>query len=234
MALERLCQIYWFPLYAFIRREGYDSHRAKDLTQDFLCQMLERGFFTKADIRRGRFRSFLCESCRNFLKDERRKWGAKKRGGGAGAISIEEQEAESRYDQLPKAEPSPEKIYDQAWARTVVKRVFEKLKQEYHDKGQGQIYRVFVPYLVAEPDEIAYQDMVQRLDKDKGSLQVIWHRLRRRFGELIRKEIQDIVESPKDVAGEIRYLLAAWAAGGETTRKPIAPSVERGGAPRGK
>src|SRR3989442_155659 len=112
-ALEQLCQIYWFPLYAFIRREGYDCHRAKDLTQDFLGHILEAELFRKADNRRGRFRSFLCESCRNFLKDEWRKGAAKKRGGGVVIVSINEDEAESNYGQLPKAGPTPDEIYDQ-------------------------------------------------------------------------------------------------------------------------
>jgi RNA polymerase sigma-70 factor (ECF subfamily) len=216
-ALDELCKLYWFPLYALIRREGYDSHQAKDLTQEFLGHVLETELFKKADARRGRFRSFLWESCRNFLKDEWRKGAAQKRGGGADVISIDEQEAETHYGQLPKAEPSPDKTYDQAWAKTVIQRVFQKLDQQYAREDQAQMYQVFTRYLVAEPDEVAYQELVQRLGRDKAALQLFWHRLRRRFGEVLRKEIEDIVEDPKEVSAEIRYLLAAWAAGTPTT-----------------
>jgi RNA polymerase sigma-70 factor (ECF subfamily) len=221
-ALNQLCQLYWFPLYAFIRREGNDCHKAKDLTQDFLSHVLETEFFKKIGGERGRFRSYLCESCRNFLKDDWRKGAAKKRGGGAAIISIDEQEAETRYDQLPKSEPSSDRIYDQAWAKTVVRRVLDKLQQEYCDKSQAPSYQAFLPYLVAEPDEVAYQDLIQRLNRDKATLQVIWHRLRRRFGELLRKEITDIVEDPKDVAEELRHLLAAWATASQASHdEPI-------------
>jgi len=215
-ALDQLCQIYWFPLYALIRREGYDSHQAKDLTQEFLRHMLKTELFKKADARRGRFRSFLCGSCRNFLKDEWRKSAAQKRGGAVDIISIDEQEAETHYGQLPKAEPSPDKTYDQAWAKTVVNRVLQKLEQQHAREDQSMMYQAFTPYLVAEPGEVAYQELVQRLGKDKAALQLFWHRLRRRFGEVLRQEIQDLVEDPKEVTAEIRYLLAAWVAGSPT------------------
>jgi len=218
-ALNELCEIYWFPLYAFIRGEGSDCHKAKDLTQDFLRHVLETELFKKVDGRSGRFRSFLCESCRNFLKDDWRKGAAKKRGGGAAIISIDEQEAEMRYDQLPKDGPSSDTIYDQAWAKTVVKRVFHKLQQEYCEKDQVQSYQAFHPYLVAEPDEIAYQDLVQRLKRDKATLQVIWHRMRRRFGELLRKEVEDTVDDSKNVTAELRHLLAAWATASKTKQQ---------------
>jgi RNA polymerase sigma-70 factor (ECF subfamily) len=112
----------------------------------------------------------------------------------------------------------PDKIYDQAWAKAAEKRVFNKLSHEHSDAERAEIFQAFLPYLVAEPSEIVNGDLLQRLKKDKATLQVIWHRLRRRFGEQLRREIVDTVEDPNEVGEEIRYLLAAWAAGSQTTR----------------
>ena len=211
-SLNRLCQMYWPPLYAFIRFKGYNSHDAKDLTQSFFLHLFQSDFIKKVEPQKGKFRSFLLAALTNFMNDQWQKARAVKRGGHLEIISLDEQEAESHYGLLPKMDPSPEKLYDRSWAGIVVRTVLKNLEQEYLQDNSAQLYQAFLPHLVAEPDDIAYSELVRRLNKNKNALQVAWHRLRRRFGELLRAEIALTVANPADVAGEIKYLLAAWAA----------------------
>jgi len=141
-ALSKLCQAYWFPLYAFIRREGIDSHQAKDLTQGFFLHLLESKLIKHAERERGRFRSFLLTCLQNFMEDERRRQKAAKRGGKATTISIDEDEAEEKYSHLPVQEADPAKRFDRAWAAAVIDQVLEGLQRAYAAKGKNELFDV--------------------------------------------------------------------------------------------
>src|SRR5262245_25537703 len=134
-AMAELCRAYWFPLYAYIRRRGHDPDRALDLTQDLFVRLLEKGVVASADPARGRFRSFLRAVCADFLANRRDRENALKRGGGA-ILPIDPDEAEGRYAREPAHELTPERIFDRTWALTLLGRVLERLREEYHAAGQ--------------------------------------------------------------------------------------------------
>ena len=212
-ALNRLCQRYWYPLYAFIRRRGIESHNAKDLTQSFFLHLLEQDFLKKIDRQKGRFRSFLLASLTNFLNDEWRKGKAQFRGGAAQVVSIDEAEAEEKYSRLPRQEAEPSKTFDITWAATTVAEVKRKLKEEY--AADPRLYEALQPHLTG--DRAEYAKLSAALGKDENAVGVSLHRMRRRFGQLLRQEIAQTVATPAEIDDEIRYLLQAWAAGKPTS-----------------
>lgn len=211
-ALNELCQTYWYPIYAFVRRSGHESHTAKDLTQDFIIHLLETDFLKKADRNVGKFRSFLCASLRNFVEDQRRKEKAVKRGGAVQKVSIDESEAEGKYCKLPHQEPDPVKVYDRAWAATVIEHVKLKLKETYADRGRLAAYEALAPFLAGESNPDKYAELAVGLNMTRENVQVTLSRMRDEFGEFLRKEIAKTVKDPADIGDEIRYLLSAWAA----------------------
>ena len=217
-ALNELCQIYWHPVYALIRRSGYESHAAKDLTQDFVLHLLETDFLKKADRNIGKFRSFLRASLKNFLEDQRRKNGAVKRGGSVQKVSIDEAQAEERYDTLPIQEPDPTRIFDRAWALTVIEKVKAELKEDYARRDRPSVYEALVPFLVGESNPDQYAELAARLQMTRENLQSVLSRLRREFGGCLRKVIGQTVNDPAEIDEEIRYLLSALSAGPEATR----------------
>jgi len=183
-ALNRLCQRYWHPLYAFIRRRGLDSHKAKDLTQSFFVHLLEEDFLKKVDPQKGRFRSFLLASLTNFLNDEWRKEKAQLRGGSAQVVSLDEAEAEEKYSRLPRQEAEPTETFDLMWAATTIAEVKRKLRQEYADKGELQLYQILEPNLAGKGDRGEYAKLSAALGKDENATGVLLHRIRRRFGQV--------------------------------------------------
>jgi DNA-directed RNA polymerase specialized sigma24 family protein len=209
-ALSKLCQTYWFPLYAFIRREGTDSHRAKDLTQGFFLHLLQGKLIKQAKREKGRFRSFLLTCLTNFKKDEWRKEKAAKRGGKGTIFSIDEIEAEEKYRHLPVKEPDATKTFDRAWAATVIEQVMQNLKQAYTAKGKIDLYEVLKRSLTGGLSPDSYAREAFRLEMTKETFQVHLSRFKDAFGEIVRSEISKIVDRPAEIDDEIRYLMSAW------------------------
>ena len=208
-ALETLCRTYWFPLYAYIRRQGYDSHQAEDYTQAFFVGLLAKGGLRLADPKRGKFRSFLLASLKHFLSNERARARAKKRGGGQKALSLDFQSAESQYALEPCDKLSPEKLFERSWALTVLDRTMACLQAEAISTNKQRLFDRLKVYLTAEKSSIPYRDVAAKLDITEGAVRVAVHRLRKRYRELLRDEIAQTVTSDDQIDEEIRDLFAA-------------------------
>ena len=211
-AVAGICTAYWYPLYAYIRRKGHGPEQAKDLTQDFFAYILERDLFAKADRNRGRFRSFLRGVCGHYLADHRDREQAQKRGGGRPPLSIDAGDAEGRYAHDLAHELTPERIFDRSWALTLLSRVLDQLHREYDDAGRAATFEELRVVLTRGPQSVPYETIAARLGSSEGAVRVAVHRLRRRYGMLLRQEIAATVDHPDEVDDEIRALFAALEA----------------------
>jgi RNA polymerase sigma factor (sigma-70 family) len=211
-ALSRLCEAYWYPLYVYVRRWGHGADEAQDLTQEFFARLMEKGYLRQADPQRGRFRSFLLAALKHFLANERDRAGAQKRGGGRPPLPLEIENAEGRYSLEPADPETPEKIFERRWALTLLDKVLSRLRDEYHRAGKGALFDLLKDLLTAGKAGEPYARLGAELGMSEGAVKVAVHRLRRRFGELLREEIAQTVADPQDVDDEIRYLFAALGA----------------------
>lgn len=214
MALESLCRAYWFPLYAYIRRRVADAHTAQDLTQAFFEYLLEKGTFAVADPDRGRFRSFLLKTCERFLLNEWQKAKARKRGGGRLIFSLDFADGEQRYESLAVDRRTPQHMFEQQWAITLLAGVLQRLKDEFAMRGKQTQFEILKNFVSGTPSADAYQEAGLTLDMSVGAVKVAAHRLRARYRELLRAEIAQTVERDADVDDEIRNLFAVLGAMG--------------------
>lgn len=208
-SLTVLCNAYWYPLYAYIRRRGHSPEQAQDLTQDFFAFVLEGDFFARADPDRGRFRAFLRTVCSRYLANIFHRTTAQKRGGGQPVLSIDTVDAEGRYIRELADEATPERIFDRSWAMTLLGRVLDRLGQEYDDAGRGSTFEALRGVLTGDNDVSSYATIAERLNSNEGAVRVAAHRLRRRYGVLLRQEIAATVDDPTEIDDEIRSLFAA-------------------------
>lgn len=208
-SLGELCNAYWYPVYTFIRRRGHDAEQARDLTQDFFARALEKGLFAEADPARGRFRSFLRTVCAHFLANRHDRDHALKRGGGQVVLSIAAGDAEERYAVELADGMTAERIFDRSWALTLLGRVLAQLKQEYDDAGKSETFEALHGLLADSPELPSYAAVAPRLGTTEGASRVAAHRLRARYGELLRREITSTLADPAEVEDEIRDLFAA-------------------------
>ncbi len=193
-AFSHLCESYWYPLYAYIRRRGCAAEEAADLTQGFFAGLLESNFFGAADPANGRFRAFLLASCKNYLANELDRVGAKKRGGGRSVVSINVGSAESRYGREPSHDLTPEKLFERRWAVTLLDHTLARLRTEFTDKGKEAQFDQLRVYLVGERGGPSYPQAAETLGMTVGAIKVAVHRMRQRYGELLREEIGHTVE----------------------------------------
>lgn len=207
-ALDELCSIYWYPLYAYVRRQGHDADTSLDLTQAFFARLLERDDFAAADPHRGKFRAFLLTALRNFLANERDHRTAIKRGGGRAIPSIDVLEGESRYQQLTSTSMTPEQIFEREWAHALLGRVLQRLAAEWREAGKADRWEVLQPYLVGDR-VAAYAEAAARLGTTEAAVKTAVHRLRCRYGELLRQEIRQTLGDGEDVGEEIHSLFHA-------------------------
>jgi RNA polymerase sigma factor (sigma-70 family) len=208
-ALELLCRKYWRPIYAFVRRRGYDVHEAEDLTQSFFAHVLEMEMLKKADQRKGKFRTFLLAALTKFLSNEWDKRQTIKRGGRKQILSLDEVAAEEQ-DQLALMEPAaPEKLFDRRWAAALLDSVLTRLRREYRDRGKAELLARLESGLTQEVTPGRFTEWAAALEMSEGSARVALHRIRRQFGELLREEIAQTVTDPAEVDEEIRYLFKA-------------------------
>jgi RNA polymerase sigma factor (sigma-70 family) len=211
VALERLCGIYWYPVYAFIRRRGSGQHDAEDLTQGFFAHLLEKDTLKKLDRQKGKFRSFILAALTNFLNNEWDKRQTLKRGGKIQMVSLDETRAEEIYLHEPVDALTPEKLFERRWARAVVERVLARLKQEYATAKKSKLFEKLEPGLTREVKQEALEEWAVALDMTEGAVKASLHRLRRHYGELLRGEIAQTVSTPEDLDEEIRHLCVAMA-----------------------
>ncbi|MBM3758186.1 MAG: sigma-70 family RNA polymerase sigma factor [Acidobacteria bacterium] len=205
-ALIALCENYWYPLYAYLRRRGYAADQAQDLTQEFFVRVLEGKYLNRADRERGRFRSFLLTSLKSFVADERDRQQAHKRGGGA-VVSLELSSGEARYQCEPAHDETPERIFERRWALSVLDRVVEKLREQFVRHGRPEHFERLKVFLLGRSDA-PYEELARELHTSEGALKVAIQRLRKRYRELFRKEIADTVTDPAEVESELRFLAA--------------------------
>lgn len=206
-AMAELCRIYWYPLYAYIRRRGHDNHAAEDLTQEFFARLLAHDFLASVDRRKGKFRAFLLACVKHFLADQWDHVQAQKRGGGQRVISLDGLDAEARYRLEPADELTPEKLFEKQWALAVLERVLARLEGESAAGGKASLFAVLKETLSgSRPGD--YAEFAVRLGMSEGAVKVAVHRLRHRYRELVREEIADTVACPEEIEGEIRYLLS--------------------------
>jgi len=208
-ALEALCRAYWPPIYAYVRRSGYAREEAQDLTQGFFTQLLEKHRLAAARRERGRFRSFLLASVKNYLANERDRAHARKRGGGNVPLSLDFESAERQYALASSERTSPEKIFERRWASTLLERVLERLRTELEAAGHGERADRLVPFLTDPPEGVSYRQVATELGMSESAVKVAVHRMRRRYGALLREEVSEIVDGEDEIDREIRHLFAA-------------------------
>lgn len=210
-ALEELCRRYWYPLYAFIRREGYDADLAQDLTQGFFELLLERNDLAGLVRGEGKFRSFLLKALTHHLINEKARATAQKRGGHRVILSLDDESAEDRYLREPIHGETPEKLFQRQWALTLMEAALRQLEHEQVAAGKADLFRALKPFLSREPEAGEYAVLSERLGLASGTLAVQVHRLRLSYRQAVRATVADTVESPLQVEAEMRELLAALA-----------------------
>jgi RNA polymerase sigma-70 factor (ECF subfamily) len=208
-ALSSLCEAYWDPLYSFVRRRGFGPDDAQDLTQGFLLSLLEREDLRRVHPAAGRFRSFLCAAVKHFISNEMDRARALKRGGGAVTISFDAESAESRYRLEPRDDLDPERVFERRWAFTVLRRAEERLAEDLRAAGRDEERRILFPLVAGAGPRGSYAEAGRRLGISEDAAKMRVHRLRRRFGRLVREEIADTVADPALVEDELRHLQAA-------------------------
>ena len=208
VALETLCRIYWQPLYAYVRHQGADPEAARDLTQGFFAEFLEKDFLATVDPSKGRFRAFLLASLRHFLSHHREQARTLKRGGGTRTLSLDTDIAEERYQSEPDTGRSPEEVFEQRWAMTVLDRAMERLRNESLASGDPNQFELLRQYLTGGEPHSPYRQVAHSLGMSEGAVKTAVHRLRKQYGHSLRSEIAEIVSNPADVDDEVRHLLA--------------------------
>jgi RNA polymerase sigma-70 factor (ECF subfamily) len=209
-ALGTLCRQYWYPIYAFVRRQGRTHHEAEDTTQEFFARLLAADGLARAQPERGRFRSFLLTSVKNFLTNEWHRNRAAKRGGGAEMLSLDLERAEERYTHEPvSAELTPEQAYEHTWAQSLIDAAAASLRAEYHESGRGDQFNALLPHLWEDRKSDSQQESAARLGMNTHAFTMAVHRLRRRLGARLRAGVAETVAESSEVEAELRHLIAA-------------------------
>ncbi len=211
-ALGKLCETYWYPLYGYLRGRGHDVSDAEDLTQAFFAQLLEKKVLRHADPSRGRFRSFLLTSLKNFSANERDRQLAKKRAPGAPLLPLDVVVAEERYLVEAATGETPERVFDRRWALALLDCVITRLASEHAAAGRRRQFERLKTYLTGEQPQVGYAETAAALGMNEGAVKTAVHRLRRRFRTLVYEEVAHTVASPAEVESEIRHLWSAVAA----------------------
>ena len=208
-ALATLCGMYWFPLYAYVRRQGHSVDDAQDLTQAFFVHLLDKQTLRVADRERGRFRSFLLASMKHFLAKQWRRAAAQKRGGGRAPISLDFDDGETRYRLEPSHTATPEKLFERQWALTLLARALSTLRAEFDASGKAARFASLKMFVGGEKSTVPYRELADQLEMSEGAVKVAIHRMRRRYRALLRQEIQQTIGVAEDVDDELRRLFDA-------------------------
>jgi DNA-directed RNA polymerase specialized sigma24 family protein len=208
-ALTRLCELYWRPVHAYIRRRVATDDEARDLTQAFFTLFLEKHYVRDADPARGRFRAFMLASVKHFLSNDRDRAHALKRGGWTPIVSLEFETAEGSLRHEPATQVTPERLYEHRWAWAMVSRVLERLETEQAQAGHSETFGRLRPFLSGDEPGMPYAELASLLDTSPVAIRVAVHRLRRRFRALLLEEVARTVADPADIEPEVRYLIEA-------------------------
>ena len=206
-ALAALCEAYWYPLYFFVRRLGNDADDARDLTQGYFLNLMERNYLDTVREDAGKFRSFLLASMKHYLANVKRDAAALKRGGGEVPISLDADDAESRYRLEPVDEVTPERAYEKRWALAVIERAKKNLQGDFEGAGKGRHFTLLAGHLSGCGDAKPYKEIARELETTEAAVKMSVSRMRRQFGRALRDQIADTVDSTEDVDAEVKYLL---------------------------
>jgi RNA polymerase sigma factor (sigma-70 family) len=207
-ALEQLCQRYWYPLYACVRRSGYSHADAADLTQSFFARMLEMKSLAGLAPGVARFRSFLLTALKHFVINEWQSAHRLKRGGGKQIVSLDES-ADALYRAEPSHDISPDKLFEKRWALSIIETALGKLRAEFVASENPALFEVLKPALSGEKLEKGYAEVAAAFGLSEGAVKVAVHRMRKRFGEVLRAEVVETIRDPSEVDDEVRYLIQA-------------------------
>lgn len=208
-ALAELCQVYWYPLYAYVRRHGRSREDAEDLVQAFFAKFLQKNYLQDVNCERGKFRAFLLACLKHFLANEWDKATRQKRGGGVPHFSLDWQSAEERYQLEPPDTATPDRLYDREWAQALLARVLARLKEEYFVAGKSALFEHAKSSLMGKSEAVPHVEAAAGLNMDAGALRVAAHRLRARYRELLKEEIAQTLSDPAAVQEELRSLQQA-------------------------
>lgn len=211
-ALEKLCRTYWWPLYGFVRRQGYSPEEAQDLTQGFFAMLLERRDFDAVRQEKGRLRSYLLASLKNFLAKAHRRATTIKRGEGRPLVPLDELLARERADLEPTDALSADRIYERRWALTLLEQVLARLGEEYRVAGSTRLFEELKQLLADDPDRPSQAQIARELGIAENAVKQAFHRLRQRYRLLLREEIAQTVVAPDDVENELRHFIAVLQA----------------------
>jgi DNA-directed RNA polymerase specialized sigma24 family protein len=208
-ALAKLCETYWYPLYAYVRRQGATPDDARDLTQGFFTSLIERRDFDSLRKERGRFRAFLLASLQHYLANDYARRKTLKRGGGVVPLSLEFDGAEGRYRFEPADKETPQTLFERRWALTVIERSLAEVRKEWEAASRADEFEALKSCLLGGAPAGGYAAVAREISSSEGAVRVAVHRLRRKFQKRLREEIADTVADPSEVDDEIRYLLRA-------------------------
>jgi RNA polymerase sigma-70 factor (ECF subfamily) len=211
-ALAQLCQTYWYPLYAFVRRQGFDTEAAQDLTQEFFARLLDKNFIANASQEKGRFRSFLLVALKRFLINEWERSRAQKRGGGQAVLSLDTELAEVRYGLEPVDEMTADRIFERRWALALLEEVLEALRCEYDAAGKVALFDALKIFLYGEKSAESQAAIAARFEMTEGAVRAAVHRLRGRYRDRLREFVGRTVANPSEIEPELRHLLAVLSA----------------------
>ena len=206
-ALDEICREYWFPLYVFVRRRGASASDAEDLTQGFFAKIFEKEILAQADQSKGKLRTFLLTALKCYLMDEQDKVNTLKRGGGHETFSIDAALAEERYALEPKDEESPDRLFEKRWALTLLDNVLVGLREEYAKSDKAELFDALQPSLAWNAGGESYKELAASLGMKENAVRVAIFRLRRRYGDTLRQQVAETVDSNEDVAAELDYLM---------------------------
>lgn len=207
-ALEKLCQTYWYPLYAFIRWRGNSHHEAEDLTQGFFACLVDKNHLKDITVEGGKFRSYLLTLLKRFLANDWNRECAQKRGGGKTILSLDDQDAATRYAGEPADHSTPETLFERRWAMTLLNQVMDRLRADRTAAGKGELFEALRGHLSGAEKSVPHAELGARLGMSEGAIKKAVHDLRKRYGNLLRAEIAATVSDPEEVEEEIRHLIA--------------------------
>ena len=211
-ALEALCETYWYPLYAYVRRRGQSEENARDLTQGFFAKLLEKNWVAAADRERGKFRTFMLTALKHYMADEWDRQRAQKRGGGNLPISLDFDTAEDGYKLELPDDRTPEDVFEDSWARTLMDRARQRLRGDMLVPGKEQRFELIEGVIAGERQDSSYREIAGILEMSEAAVKVAVYRMRRRFGEILRAEVADTVSDAADVDVEVKHILGLLSA----------------------
>ncbi len=209
VALEQLCATYWFPLYAFVRRRGFDTNQAADLTQGFFAELLRREDLRAVDPQKGRFRSFLLSAIKNFIANQLDQQNAQKRGGDVKTLPMDFDQADRRLQLEPYHELTPESVFLKQWALTLLERAKDAVREEYVQANKDRLFDLIQVFLAGDNAGLTYREAGEKLEKTEGAIKVAVHRMRQQFHKQIRQEISRTVATEAEIDAEIQDLFDA-------------------------